>query len=527
MKKYDLIVIGAGVSGLSTAIAWLATKKGAVLVLEKEPVPGGCIASFRRQGYRFETVQLIPEMGDLLEWLGVYCTLVPYSGTLSRLFLARPGGMEKYTVPAGIREFQGYLTARWPEEKDAIGAFFSWSGAILEELSYLTIEPSIIDMIKIALKCPHIVKVSKDTWKQYLDRFSFKSPELVETLDLFSAFAGVSGDRCAALLTAVAMETSLTSSWRADPAFIRLPDAMRRRVAELGGEIRMNSRVAEILVREGKAQGVVTAAGEVIQADTVVSTIDTKVMLTSLLGEDKLRPVGGPWHRNLKSVKMSPSMIAVHLGLDDGIDLEVLGLDGAYNVLTTGRSAHEAAFEAWEKGTAVCPESTGPGGSAFDLPEAFHLAFYSPSLSNGDRAQTLVIHVAPVSGAPWIELRARDYDAYVRAKDAVAERYIRLLERHLIPGLSSHILLRDVATPATFARYLGSTDGACYDMMPTINQFGMNRMPLRGPFEGLFQTKFSHGIWAAMHAGMQVLDLVTKGAVMKRAVRYRPPKRVR
>ncbi len=527
MKKYSLIVIGAGVSGLSAAIAWLSCKKGPVLVVEKEPVPGGCIASFRRQGYLFETVQLIPEMGELIDWLGISCPLKPYTGTLSTLYLAENGAARPFAIPAGIGEFERKLAETWPDDAAALRRFFDWCAAIHEELSYLTVEPTLLDYARIAVKCPRIIRVAGNTWREFLDRFAFRNPRLVEVLDLFSSYAALSGDRCAALLTVEAMQTSLLSSWRPERAFAALPDAMRRRVAELGGELRMNTRIAEILTREGRVQGVVTAAGEILQADTVVSTVDTRELLGELLGKAALKKAGGPWYRALGALRMSPSMIAVNLGLDGRLDLAALGLNGAYNVLTTGRAAQEAAFRAWDAGAANPPEDPKPGSAVHDLPESFHVAFYSPSLASGETAQTLVIHVAPVSGSPWVALRARNHEAYLRAKDAVATRYIGLLEKYLIPGLSSHIRYRDIATPATFARYLGNSDGACYDMMPVTSQFGLKRLPLRGPFEGLYQTKFSQGIWPAMHAGMQVLDLVTKGAIMKRAVRYRAPKTAR
>ena len=180
----------------------------------------------------------------------------------------------------------------------------------------------------------------------------------------------------------------------------------------------------------------------------------------------------------------------------------ITNLAGAYHVLTTGSEAYEEAFDAWDRGEAALPDSSGPESSRVDGSEPFHMGFFSPSLPKGETEQTLVVRVYPVSGSPWIELRERDREAYLRAKDAAAARCISLLEKYVIPGLSSHILLRDVSTPATFARRLGSTEGACFDMLPAVSQFGMRRLPLKGPFEGLYQTKYSHGIWPALHAGV-------------------------
>jgi all-trans-retinol 13,14-reductase len=523
MKENKLIVIGGGISGLSTAIAWLKNGLGPALVLEKEPLPGGCVATFSRQGYRFETVQLVPDMEDLLDYLGVKLPWIKFEGTLSRLFLvdsasgAASATLRRFSIPADGALFEKGLIRDYPAERRNIARFFHACRAMVEELAFLSLEPTPADIVRILVKCPHIIKASNDTWKRFLGRFGFRNMELVETLDLFSSYAGLSGDRCAALLTVSAMTTALAASWRPRTAFIKLPDAMRKRVLELGGEVRAGCRAQKILFSpDGKARGVLTSQGEELVADTVVSTVDTAVFLRDLVGEERLRAARGAYGKILSRLEMSPSMLAIHLGLDGELDLEALGLDGAYNVLSAGRSAHEEAFRAWYRGrdrTERGPELSPPGGG-------FHFAFYSPSLNNGSPKQTLALHVTPACARPWISLSEAEPEKYLAAKEEVARNYARLLEKWLIPGLSGHISYTDVSTPATVGRYLGSPTGSCFDMMPILSQFGLNRLPLRSPFPGLYHTKFSHGIWPAMHAGLQVVDLVSGGAIMNGGARY-------
>ena len=52
MEKFDTIIIGSGVGGLSTAIC-LARAGQKVLVLEQHYVPGGWAHSFTLNGQRF------------------------------------------------------------------------------------------------------------------------------------------------------------------------------------------------------------------------------------------------------------------------------------------------------------------------------------------------------------------------------------------------------------------------------------------------------------------------------------------
>ena len=56
-ETYDVVVIGAGLGGLSCG-AFLAKGGRRVKVWEKEPAPGGYCTSFERQGFRFGSALL-------------------------------------------------------------------------------------------------------------------------------------------------------------------------------------------------------------------------------------------------------------------------------------------------------------------------------------------------------------------------------------------------------------------------------------------------------------------------------------
>jgi len=52
--KYDIVVVGAGVSGLLSALS-LSKEGKSVLVLEKEGYVGGVCRSYKVQGYTVDT----------------------------------------------------------------------------------------------------------------------------------------------------------------------------------------------------------------------------------------------------------------------------------------------------------------------------------------------------------------------------------------------------------------------------------------------------------------------------------------
>ena len=53
LPSYDVVVIGSGIGGLTTA-ALLAKRGLKVLVVEQHYQPGGCASIFRRKGFTFD-----------------------------------------------------------------------------------------------------------------------------------------------------------------------------------------------------------------------------------------------------------------------------------------------------------------------------------------------------------------------------------------------------------------------------------------------------------------------------------------
>jgi len=105
-------------------------------------------------------------------------------------------------------------------------------------------------------------------------------------------------------------------------------------------------------------------------------------------------------------------------------------------------------------------------------------------------------------------------------KEEVSNFYISQVEKYLIPNLKNHIIYKDIATPATYERYIGTPSGSNYDMAPYIDNFGLKRLKMRTPIKCLYQPKYSHGIWPSMQAGIQVIDMILNGKILNGYSRY-------
>src|SRR5438067_13653207 len=126
--RYEVVVVGAGVGGLTTA-ALLAARGMNVCLLEKESRAGGCATPFAHAGYEFE-----PGAGLYACWqpdeihARVFAELPvapPATQRLSPAYVVRlPDMIDVRVGDASAEEFNANLRAAFPECADAAVAFY-------------------------------------------------------------------------------------------------------------------------------------------------------------------------------------------------------------------------------------------------------------------------------------------------------------------------------------------------------------------------------------------------------------------
>jgi phytoene dehydrogenase-like protein len=501
-----LVVVGGGISGLCAALTWakhLDSEANPVTVLEKQSKTGGYVTTYTRGGFDFDTCQMIPDIGGLLEYFGVEVELRRFEEYFARVVLADPasGKTQSIDLPSGVETFKQAMHERFPADAQALDRFIEHSRAMYLELFKMKMEPTPLEIVKMLFRCHRIVRNVSKTFDEYLCRFGIDDPDLRSVLNVFAEFSGLPADEVAALVPISAMNSLLDGACRPRGGFIELPKALETRLKELGGQVRTGAAVERILVCDGKVEGVRLAGGEVLEADYVITTVDPKVAMKQLVGLDLLRRLDRRFVSKLESARMSSSSFNVSLGLDEKVDLAALGLDCGYTVITTGGDTFDRLYRMQEEGT-----------MGFSR-ELFNVGVVCPSTTTGGK-QSIMICVAPIRIDGWALLREEQPLAYRQEKEKWGAFFIDLVERYLIPDLKKHIVLADYITPATYARYSGSPTGSIYDMAPYPDNFGAARLPTRTPVEGLFQPKFVHGVFGCMLGGIQAVDMILERRVM-------------
>jgi len=493
-EEYDLVIIGAGLSGLSSGMMWQRNTIGKrTLIVEKNTYPGGYSTAYEREGYVFETTQLFPDIIDILEYLEIELDLKQYEGNFMRRLVVDGEQVEEYKIPAGAENFKEYLVNKFPEDAGKIRSLMDYSVDMFKQVRKLKANSTLKDKLKIPFQAPKVVANLNRTYSELLDKFGINNPKLREVMETFTSFSGVPSDRASAIMATGAMLSSMTRCFRPYGFFDEFPAKMAQLFQERGGEILFDTEVERIVVENGESRGIrVKGKDDIIRAKTIITTIDPMLAMRTLVGDEHLPAA---YVEKLDNIIMSVSSINVALGLDEHIDMKALDLDYPYNVVSTGLGTAEKLFYGYLSGDHAFSE------------DCFHMAVICPSLTTGAK-NTITLRCTPFALGQWKEWRDKDYNKYKEEKEKWADFFIGIAEKYFIPNLSKHIVVRDIATPATYARYSGSPSGSLYDMASLVSQFGPKRLPMITPVKNLYQPKFSHGLYGTMMNGVQVVDLL-------------------
>lgn len=482
MSDYDVVVVGAGLGGLSAA-TFLAKAGKRVLLLERHRVPGGYASSFKRGRFEFEiSLHELSGLGSE-ENRGPLWRLFDEAGISDKVeFIRIPEFYRSVfpdvdvTIPLGRENFEAEMARHFPHEAENLKAF----SAVMFEFADQALKANRVGMKKVMAdpaSFPVLMEHFGKSLSQVLDPF-------VADEKARAVLGQIWGYYCLppSQLSFLIYALGTVSYLRFGPAHVKgtsqaLSQAFVDVIEESGGDVWLSNGVRQVMASGGKVFGVVTDQGDSIDCPLVVCNANPYVTCLDLLGVDKVPD----WYlKRLGAGTSGASTFNVYLGLD--CDYRDVGLENHETFVNTGYDL-DGHYELMKAGIGVDPaEAAVTAYNAVD-PE------FSPP---GTAVVVLTLIARPES---WLTLSPDEYES---TKTRVADKVIGLAER-VAPDIRRHIEVIEIATPVTNARYTGNPGGSIIGFNETFSGSGLVRMPSRGPLEGLY---FS-GAWVNIGGGYE------------------------
>jgi all-trans-retinol 13,14-reductase len=501
MKEQDAIIIGSGIGGL-TCGAFLAKNGLNTLILEQHSRPGGYVTSYRRKGFMFDVVHVIGGLGEgaplnrIFSYLGLDKKVEFIEIDKTFRFVYPDIAVDCYT---DMDKYEQQLVDNFPDEKEGIHRCFGTMKRIWDEILNSDYKPNSLQLMSYPVRFPNLVRFQDKTFQQFLDAY-INNEKLKEILGSGWGYLGLNNRRLSALyMIGMYMSYHAGGAWYPKGGYQSMSDAFAERFEELGGRLKLKTKVKKIILEGGRAVGVELEDGEQIRAKHVVSNADTKRTFLNLVGEEHMsRSFVG----KVKGLQQSVSGFVVHLGVKMELPRE---LHCGCVMYFPDYGIAEAQFGAAERNEIeTIPGTFGLGLSVSSLKDP-------DSAPEGCHALDLIYMPAPYGFRnTWMREGKVKYD---ELKKSLSDTLIKAAEA-LIPGLSEHIVVMDISTPLTYERYTSSTEGGWYDSACTPGQSLLKRMPTRTPIQNLYLTGAKAfpgpGMFGAIQSGLFTADSILK-----------------
>ncbi len=487
MEKYDVVIIGGGLGGL-TAGAKLSKEGKKVLLIEQHTVPGGCATTFRRKDFLVEAglheidgldpedmkMPLFKEL-DVLQNLDFV--------EIPEFYRFRKGSTD-IVIPARQEDAIRVLVQRYPGEEKGIRKYFRTIGAIRSEAARMPVGKWKMRLLLplFPLLYPHLARASNKVSTLLFPLFPILHPDLLfgdySTIGKF--MDGIIRDEELKMillanfgyyhddpyeLALIFYSMAQGSYYKGGGHFIKggsqkLSDYLAGYITSHGGTVMLGNLVTRILVRDGKAVGVDYRKSRGGESDTQTVHAETIVANAAIPNLEAMLPEKERVLLQKKTAGFRNSCCVMNLYL--GFKREVSELNNrTYCTFVFNDDAKSMRDIVASLDGDICKRG-------------FTFVDYSQidsGLAPQGKSFGSLCTIDYLSD--WEDL---DPEAYRQKKELVAKTFIGRLEK-LIPGISEEIEYYEIGTAKTVQRYTLNPGGAIYGYAQLPEQSGILYRP--------------------------------------------------
>jgi len=428
MDKYDAVIIGGGIGGLTCAL--LLAKKGAhVAVFEKEKRPGGYCTSFSTDGYLFDAC--IASIGGLRKNEPLRRIVEDDLGVWGKVEFDELNPVQRnlfpdfsIDIPADVNQYKDALSKIFPAEQEGIKKTLS----LMEEIHVSSLR-AMCNTSDSEVLADYLDKSLYDLLSSYISDEKLKA-----VLSSYCTFLGVSSHDASAVATSnIMMHYVKGGAFRVRGGIQKLSDVLVSEIRNCGSEFFLEEEVVRILCNGVQATGVVTKNGKKVVATHIISNIDVKtafsLMESRILDEGKTKKIN--------ELETSGSLVLAYLGVED--DLSSFGLASVMGY-----------FSSYDFDGMLNMNNHMSFGVTF--PSLFDKSLVPKGCGN------VVIH------CPFCYTG----NSKVVNKDEVGKALVDELGK-IMPGITDRVVYQSIAGPDTLQRYSGNSFGAAYGWKQDAN----------------------------------------------------------
>ncbi|MFM8441070.1 MAG: phytoene desaturase [Acidobacteriota bacterium] len=478
-----IIVIGSGFGGLSAAIR-LRAQGHDVTIIEKRDKLGGRAYVYERDGFKFDggpTIITAPWLIDeLFEMSGKktadYVKLVkidPFYNIRWEDGTVFHYNDDKETLFRQIEKIA----------PDEVGSYKKFSAELADiyRVGFDLIDKpfnTVASMIKVI---PEMIKLRSERSVYKFAARHFKNEKLREAFSFHPLLIGGNPFTSTSIYSMIHELEQKYGVWFAMGGTGALVKGFGKLFTDIGGAVMLETEVDEILVKNGKAVGVRTKAGESISADAVVSNADVGFTYLNLIKAEHRKKYTD---RKVKKMTYSMSLFVIYFGTNRKYE------DIAHHEIILGPRYKELLDEIFVDKT---------------LADDFSLYLHRPTATDPSLAPEgcdcwYVLSPVPHLGA--------DIDWKTEA-ETYKRKIFEYLEKHYMPELTKHIVSESHIDPLHFEDTLNSYLGSAFSVEPTLLQSAYLR-----PHNNSEDVSGLYFVGAGTHPGAGLPGVISSGKIV-------------